>query len=108
MQDQTKTIKPYKKFGALSSSEDPSKLGDSVKALIMGSSVLIIFVAHLFGVNIVTAEITNFAIGAGTAASSLWLAYGLIKKFLIWIHTAYTILQKRKVTVPAPTPGDTV
>lgn len=79
----------YKRFGAFSSSENPDALADTVKGVILGASTLIILLAHLLGLNIGTAEITNFAIGAGSAASSLWIAYGLIKKGIVWILDTY-------------------
>lgn len=78
-----------KKFGALSSSENPEKLADTVKGVILGLSVLIIFVAKLGGIEIGTEEITNFAIGAGTAVSSLLVFYGLVKKIIIWAQQSW-------------------
>lgn len=73
-----------KRFGVFSSSEDPNKLGDRAKGIILGASTLIIFCAHyFFGINIFAEDISQFASGVGAAISSLWFLYGLIKSLLV-------------------------
>lgn len=79
-----------RKYGALiASSENPEKLGDTVKGGILALSTVIIFVANLAGIEIGTQEITNFAVGAGAAVSSIWFTYGLVKKFVIFMDAKY-------------------
>ncbi len=85
----------YKRFGAFSSSENPDALADTVKGVILGLASVILLVSHWLGLNIGTAEITNFAIGAGTAASSLWIAYGLIKKGVVWLLDTFHTLKAK-------------
>src|SRR5688572_9052155 len=58
------------RFGAPSSSEDPQKLGGTVKGLIIGASVLIIWTAHQLGFEITSEEVTQLAIGIGAAIST--------------------------------------
>ena len=82
-----------KKYGMLSSSEDPQKLSDTVRGGIIALSVVIIYAAKLLGVEIGGEQVVNFAIGAGTAVSSIWIVYGLVKKFVIFIQEE---IQKRK------------
>lgn len=80
---------PNRRFGVLSSSEDPTKLADTVKGLIIGAGVLIIYLARLLGFEITTEQITNAAIVIGTAISSVWVAYGLLKKVVIALFTKF-------------------
>ena len=80
----------YKRFGALSSSEDPQKLADTVKGVIVGLSGLIIIGLHLIGIDIGSAQVSSFASEAAIAISSIWTGYGLIKKFIIWFQTAWS------------------
>lgn len=75
-----------KRFGIFSSSEDPYKLGDTVKGIILALSVGIIFILDQFGIKIGSAEISAFAIGAGTAVSSAVILFGILKKAFIWTH----------------------
>lgn len=72
-----------RKFGAFSSSEDPQKLGDTIKALIIAASVGIIFIGHALGFEIGTESITQFAMAAGTAVSSVWFIFGVLKKIIV-------------------------
>ncbi len=79
-----------KKFGALTSSEDYSKLADTVKGVIVSLSSVIIFIGALKGFSVTTNQIAQFAqqagttIGAfGTAIGSIWTMYGIIKKIVI-------------------------
>ncbi len=70
----------YRIFG---SSEDPQKLGDTVKGLILSLSVVIIAVAGHFGFTLGQPEIVNLATALGGAVASVWTIYGLLKKVLV-------------------------
>lgn len=75
-----------KKFGALSSSEDPQKLADTVKGLIISLSGVIILVLHVFDINIMAEQVSLFATELAFSIGSILTIYGLIKKFIIWIQ----------------------
>lgn len=78
-----------KKYGFLSSSEDPQKLGDTVKGIILGAGVFLIAVARYYGFEITSLQITDLAIGAGSAVSAVWVAYGLVKKLVIGFRDTF-------------------
>jgi hypothetical protein len=84
-----KRINMQRKFGALSSSEDPQKLADTVKGIIIGAATLIIFVAQQFGFEVATENITEMAVVLGAAISSVWTLYGIIKKIVIAVRAKY-------------------
>ena len=76
-----------KKFGSLSSSVDPSKMGMTASAVILGLSTLIVFFGSKLGVSVTSGDIQAIANAAGTigtqlgiAASSIGIIYGLIRK----------------------------
>lgn len=79
----------YRKFGVLSSSEDPQKLGDTVKGIILGLGSVLILSLHFVGIDVGSAEVSQFAVNAGLAVSSIWTAYGLIKKAIVWVQSAW-------------------
>lgn len=79
-----------RKFGALSSSEDPQKLADTVKGAIISISSIIIFIAAWKGIVVDSAGIEAFAQQIGTTVSaatfaigSVWTTYGIIKKLIM-------------------------
>ncbi len=75
-----------KRFGAFSSSENPDQLASTVKGFILGISVIIIFaVQALFHITWTADNVADLATSIGTIVSSLWIAYGLIKKGVIWL-----------------------
>lgn len=79
-----------RRFGALSSSEDPQKLGDTVKGIIIGATVLIIYLAGLLGFEIGGEQIANAAVIIGGAVSSVWTLYGLIKKIVVAVSARFS------------------
>jgi hypothetical protein len=79
-----------RKFGALSSSEDPQKLADTVKGIIIGASTLIIFIAQQMGFEIASETITQMAVVLGAAISSVWTLYGIVKKIVIAVRARYS------------------
>ncbi len=76
-------MNPIKKFGALTSSVDSNKLSTTVQGVILGASVLIIFVAQKFGINLGTADVSNLAVEAGSIISTIAILYGLIQKVVV-------------------------
>lgn len=72
-----------RKFGALSSSDDPQKLADTVKGLILTFSAIIMVVGTKLGLPLTENSIAVFAEQIGLAAGSLWFLYGLVKKAVV-------------------------
>ena len=72
-----------RKFGILSSSEDPTRLADTVKGAILASSALLLLFAKMLGLPFTETEVITLATQAGLAISSLWFFYGLVKKLII-------------------------
>jgi len=72
-----------RKFGALSSSEDGSKLADTVKGLILTLSAVIMVVGTKLGLPLTENNIALFAEQLGLAIGSLWTLYGLVKKLAV-------------------------
>jgi len=73
-----------RRFGALSSSENPEQLGSTVKGIILGLSVFIIWGAQAsFGIELTPENVQEMATDIGAIVSATWLAYGLVKKVVI-------------------------
>lgn len=70
-------------LGIFASSEDPQKLADTVKGILVGLSGLIILVAGYFDVPLTQAQVVEVAGQFGAAIGILWTLYGLIKKLFI-------------------------
>lgn len=79
------------KLGAvnLSSSTDPEKMGNTVKAVILGGASIILLVAGYFGVPFTQGDVMVLATSAGTAVSSLGILYGLIQKVVVYLSKQY-------------------
>ena len=72
-----------KRFGALSSSTDPEKLGNTVKGVILAVSTIIIIVAGKLGIPLTQGEVALLATQFGGAVSTLWIAFGLLQKIVV-------------------------
>ena len=72
-----------KRFGALSSSENPEALAATIKGLILGFSSLIILLGGYFGVAIAQEQILEVASQIGVVAGGVWFLYGLIRKIIV-------------------------
>ena len=69
-----------RKFGALSSSVDPSQLSSTVSGLILTLSAAIIMVGSWLGIPLTGSQIGVLATQAGLAAGALWTIYGAVRK----------------------------
>ena len=78
-----------KKFGSLTSSVDPQALSATVSGCILGASVIIIWIAHLLGFDIGSADVSAFAIQAGATVAFLWTIFGIIRKIVVAIQQKY-------------------
>ena len=72
-----------RKYGSLSSSENPENLAATVKALILGFSSLIILIGGMAGITIAQSDIVEVATQAGLAVSAIWFFYGLVRKIVV-------------------------
>lgn len=83
------------RFGALSSSENPDQLADTVKGIILGASSLVIYFGNIllhrfhFPFTIAEENVTAFAIYAGAAVSGAWTLFGLLKKGVVFLHSLW-------------------
>ena len=78
-----------RKFGALSSSSDSSKLAASVSGLVVVFSALIVYGAGLLGFTIVDAQVSAFATQVGLAIGSLTFLYGVLRKAVVGINAKF-------------------
>lgn len=76
-----------KKFGALSSSADPSQLSATVSGLILTLGAVIIGVLGYFGVPFTDTQVGELASNAGMAAGALWALYGIIRKIILGLQS---------------------
>lgn len=72
-----------KNYGIFGSSEDPSKLGDTVRGLIISLSAVLIFVASHFNVTLDQSQVVEIATVLGGAVGAIWTLYGLVKKLIV-------------------------
>lgn len=78
-----------RRFGAFGSSTNPEALGETVKGAIIAASVAIIWGANLLGFDIINQQVTDFAVAAGTAVSSLWILFGLLQKVFVAVYDKF-------------------
>ena len=78
-----------KKFGALSSSTDPSSLAATVSGVIIGFSALIVYGAALMGFTLVEAQVSMFATQLGLAVGSLTFLYGVLRKVVVAVNAKF-------------------
>lgn len=72
-----------RKFGALSSSVDSSKLSTSVSGFIIGLSAVIIIIAGKLGIPLTESGVAVFAEQLGLAVGSLTFLYGVLRKIIV-------------------------
>ena len=73
-----------RRFGALSSSEDPNQLAARVKGVILALSGLIIwFFMAAFKISVTPADVTELATAVSEMVAATWVIYGTLKMLLI-------------------------
>lgn len=73
-----------KKYGALSSSQNPEELANTVKGLVLTfSGVITLLAMHFFNLQLSSADVLSLATGLGTGAGAVWTVYGLIMKLVV-------------------------
>lgn len=90
MDNNSITVASPRKFGALSSSEDPQKLAETVKGILTFVAGMMVY----FGYGAVTGDINSIADQVGVAITlgmsfvgAVKTIYGLIKKVAVYFAT---------------------
>lgn len=66
-----------KKFGAITSSQDPEAIANKVKGVVLAlSSVIAFLVAQLFNVQLSPQDMVGLASSLGAVAGGIWAIYG--------------------------------
>lgn len=66
-----------KKYGVLTSSQNPEEIANKVKGAVLAvSSIVILIAAKFFGVSITVADMTELAAALGTMSGLIWAIYG--------------------------------
>jgi len=66
-----------RKFGSLTSSQNPEELANRVKGIVLALSSIIIFGAsQLFGISLDANDIVDIATKLGMVSGAIWSAYG--------------------------------
>lgn len=77
--------KMNRKFGALTSSQNPEEIANTVKGLVLSFSAIIILIAQqFFHINLSATDVASFATEASIAAGAVWTIYGIVLKVLAW------------------------
>lgn len=73
-----------KKYGALTSSQDPEQIANTVKGIVLTFSGIITLLAmHFFNLQLSSTDVLSLATGLGTGAGAVWTVYGLIMKAIV-------------------------
>jgi len=68
-----------RKFGALTSSQNPEQLANKVKGIVLAlSSIIILLASKLFGVQLSPTDMVSLATQVGTIAGGVWAVYGSV------------------------------
>lgn len=72
-----------RKFGAITSSQNPEEIANSVKGIILAlSSVIILVAQQFFHITLSANDVISFATEASLGAGAVWTIYGLGLKLL--------------------------
>lgn len=76
-----------KKYGALTSSQNPEEIANKVKGLVLVSSSVVIFLASkLFGIELTVNDMTDVATSLGATGGAMWAVYGGILHLIAWFY----------------------
>ncbi len=74
-----------KKFGAITSSQNPEEIANTIKGMILAFSSIIILVAtQFFHITLSANDVLSLASEAGSVAGAIWLLYGVGLKVLAY------------------------
>lgn len=68
-----------KKYGAFTSSQNPTEISNRVKGIVLGLSSIIIFLAsHFFGITLQASDVVSLATQLSAVAGAVWTIYGFV------------------------------
>lgn len=74
-----------RKFGVITSSQNPEEIANTVKGLVLAFSSIIILVAqHFFHLTLTSNDVVSFATEISVVAGAVWTIYGGVLKVLAW------------------------
>jgi len=75
-----------KKFGALTSSQDPEQIANTVRGIVLAfSGIITLLATQFFHLSLSSTDVLSLATGLGTAAGAVWTVYGLILKLIVFV-----------------------
>lgn len=78
-----------KKYGAFTSSQDPTQIANTVKGVVLAcSSLIILFAQTFFHISLNADNVLMFATDSGVAVGAIWTLYGLAMKLVVWYAQA--------------------
>lgn len=76
-----------KKYGVLTSSQNPEEIANKVKGAVLTVSSIVIFVlARFFQVEISVEDMTSLAGALGSLSGLIWMIYGSILHLIAWFY----------------------
>lgn len=74
-----------RKFGAITSSQDPEKIANTVKGLVLSfSSIIILIAQQFFHVTLSANDVASLSLEASAIVGAVWAIYGGVLKILAW------------------------
>ena len=74
-----------KKFGAITSSQNPEEIANTVKGIVLSlSSVIILIATQFFGVQLNANDVSTLATNVSMVAGAVWTLYGVVLKVLAY------------------------
>lgn len=81
-----------KKFGAITSSQNPEEIANTIKGMILAfSSIIILVASQLFHITLSANDVLSLASEAGSVAGAIWLLYGIGLKVLAYFFKQPTV-----------------
>lgn len=76
-----------RKYGALTSSQNPEEIANKVKGVVLAISSIAIFIAaKFFQIEITVDDMTALASALGALSGLIWMVYGSILHLIAWFY----------------------
>lgn len=76
-----------RKYGALTSSQNPEEIATKVKGVVLAISSIAIFIAaKFFQIEITVDDMTALASALGALSGLIWMVYGSILHLIAWFY----------------------
>lgn len=76
-----------RKYGALTSSQNPEEIANKVKGAVLAISSIAIFIAaKFFQIEITVDDMTALASALGALSGLIWMVYGGILHLIAWFY----------------------